>query len=1294
MATTSDHRPPYPTAETVIDSDDDADIVDERITVGNHKPSKGGVDTWVNKPSQKKSKGEDKKAGRSASVKEKSKRWSFGMPPLVIREERRPQHKARTMSMSDVRRNSASEKTTHLPPKLPLDSITTHTFSSAKGSIAVAATKNSSTHSLPTPAASPSSDTHPGNSNGNNSSSTSSSASSSSSKDSGISTSASVKISSASSAASAAAAPPPLLPSGKIISSTSGISPLGTSPNRPRSYSAYPTTSSSSSSSFPPVSISSAALASGIKKPPTPISPIEESPNLNMPALKKAQKANQPVPLAPSSVVSAGSDSSSPSVSSGSTGSSLENPPDNRRANFRNLAHLQTQNNAYFASVSDEVQSPMPEAPAPPSRGSTATSDEDSNSGDVKQPAEQKNGTQFPSSSTAPTPKATIPPTKIGNTRPPVHGRTYSNATVTGPEYEQDSYAYQYPLNRKRNSFSSNGSRTTAVPTGVSPGAAAGLGFDQSVFEYQYLDEGEEDAAAAVAASHGAPHDVPDSMSPEQEPAQPAEPAQKSPVKPTSPKKATPTSAAPPKSAPSHAQDYFNQRPYSGYGAYPMHYDSYMSPEGAKADPVAQSAKPMNETFKNLSNEGEHAMVHTPQKSGFKESIQARRAAAAAAEAQAVEASEIEEYHDEGYDNYSTYVPPSGPPPYRGGGGRRMTATQPPPPPPVHDMYTGYPPHPHPPPPQRSYTDSYQPYGRPPMPPHNNTMYGQQPQYMRGMPPAPGGYGKSFAGSQVSGYGSPHFGSMINSANSELATTVLGGRYSQHATGRHPMAPSNLSTLSYAQPGYNDYYGYDGYYEDPNAYHHEEPEYEEPQSIPSASPQYTKRRPMSGDFGPAKRPAMHGQWTAEWADTDSNRGSTRGPADKIDETPEREEFELGKDGNDDQSWAKPAKTRRRNTITKQTHFSSGFSDASSAKLTSAASSRMQALSEADIKSEASDPRQPPSINTSLPKQKHGLPTPEDSPPAIKQCRAPPRPPSTHSNATSFALKNATLATIPTALGYPHLSNHLAASPNTAIYRRFDNLNHRILLHLQDEICELESLLENLDNAEQHSGNGGAGLRTRRGLNSAGQRAPGPLDDRSARRLELMGAIFVKLQQYNNALAAYSKILSDLPGATHENLSQYREWMSVHQPIVPEEMDFVFRADDFSTLITDPAAPKMNVHIPSPRASRSPSFSGRAPSPVEGILEGLITWIKNQETPVQLGVLASVFFLLPLFLFLSTSTYAGIMILVTFLTAGFCYCSAQILFNEELTKQASKPAIDVLRPNEPNPTNATASEVKA
>lgn len=100
-------RPPYPTAETVIDSEDELDNLDERITVGNHKPNKGGIDTWVNKPAHKRNKSDEKNNGNGRTGKDRNKRWSLGVPPLTVNtseKRQQPQGRIRTMSMSEATR--------------------------------------------------------------------------------------------------------------------------------------------------------------------------------------------------------------------------------------------------------------------------------------------------------------------------------------------------------------------------------------------------------------------------------------------------------------------------------------------------------------------------------------------------------------------------------------------------------------------------------------------------------------------------------------------------------------------------------------------------------------------------------------------------------------------------------------------------------------------------------------------------------------------------------------------------------------------------------------------------------------------------------------------------------------------------------------------------------------------------------------------------------------------------------------------------------------------------------------
>ncbi|KAK8087610.1 hypothetical protein PG997_002571 [Apiospora hydei] len=78
-----------------------------------------------------------------------------------------------------------------------------------------------------------------------------------------------------------------------------------------------------------------------------------------------------------------------------------------------------------------------------------------------------------------------------------------------------------------------------------------------------------------------------------------------------------------------------------------------------------------------------------------------------------------------------------------------------------------------------------------------------------------------------------------------------------------------------------------------------------------------------------------------------------------------------------------------------------------------------------------------------------------------------------------------------------------------IYRRFEPLNHRLLLHLQDELCELEEQLHRLDTADTQN------RRLQNGILPASRRA----DSQTAGELQwhktdILGKIGFKLEQYS------------------------------------------------------------------------------------------------------------------------------------------------------------------------------------
>ena len=111
-------------------------------------------------------------------------------------------------------------------------------------------------------------------------------------------------------------------------------------------------------------------------------------------------------------------------------------------------------------------------------------------------------------------------------------------------------------------------------------------------------------------------------------------------------------------------------------------------------------------------------------------------------------------------------------------------------------------------------------------------------------------------------------------------------------------------------------------------------------------------------------------------------------------------------------------------------------------------------------------------------------------------------------------------------GYDLLAARLAdrctaERPLRPLYRKFTRLNHRILLQLQDEIAQMEQDLAGLDAAD---------VRFRRG--STGQIAPESRrsnwqwhgSDLHAHRFDLLGRIYVKVEQYSKPLATMFSVI--------------------------------------------------------------------------------------------------------------------------------------------------------------------------
>ncbi|KAK4446589.1 hypothetical protein QBC34DRAFT_304921 [Podospora aff. communis PSN243] len=161
------------------------------------------------------------------------------------------------------------------------------------------------------------------------------------------------------------------------------------------------------------------------------------------------------------------------------------------------------------------------------------------------------------------------------------------------------------------------------------------------------------------------------------------------------------------------------------------------------------------------------------------------------------------------------------------------------------------------------------------------------------------------------------------------------------------------------------------------------------------------------------------------------------------------------------------------------------------------------------------------------------------------------------------------------------------APIKPIYRRFEALNHRLLLHLQDELSELEEQLHRLDTTD---------TQTRRLANCilpASRRAEfmagGELQ---WHKTDILGKIGFKLGHYNQVLTSFTETQA-LPSASLSDVETYRTYLATRNPIAEIETRFLDPTDDLVCL-----SPPNN---PSRRSSSSSSSSTSSPALSEDML---------------------------------------------------------------------------------------------
>ncbi|KAJ5891919.1 uncharacterized protein N7473_008147 [Penicillium subrubescens] len=188
---------------------------------------------------------------------------------------------------------------------------------------------------------------------------------------------------------------------------------------------------------------------------------------------------------------------------------------------------------------------------------------------------------------------------------------------------------------------------------------------------------------------------------------------------------------------------------------------------------------------------------------------------------------------------------------------------------------------------------------------------------------------------------------------------------------------------------------------------------------------------------------------------------------------------------------------------------------------------------------------------------------------------PPSPPSSPEDSLhrGTALKRRDSSAPEVTSGYGLVASHLTHSTTQdkaafpPLYRRFESVNHRVLLHLQDEISQMEEDLHTLDEYEEMHRVATAEKEGTKPL-PASRRVDVQSQAYSSlhyRRMDLMAALVQKTEQYNTALSAYSKVLQTLPRASDDDITNYRSWMKEHNPIAAAETRFLDQDADLVAL---------------------------------------------------------------------------------------------------------------------------------
>ena len=238
-----------------------------------------------------------------------------------------------------------------------------------------------------------------------------------------------------------------------------------------------------------------------------------------------------------------------------------------------------------------------------------------------------------------------------------------------------------------------------------------------------------------------------------------------------------------------------------------------------------------------------------------------------------------------------------------------------------------------------------------------------------------------------------------------------------------------------------------------------------------------------------------------------------------------------------------------------------------------------------------------------------------------------------------------------------------------MYRKFGALNHRLLLHLQDELSELEEQLHRLDHADTQSRWAG---REGRVVPASRRAASAQGGDLQWHKTDILGKIGFKLAQYSSfllvtfsrasltsidqALSSFNTTQSLSPPASVD-IDTYREYLSTENPIVEAETHFLDPSDDLVSIcssIPPPSAPISNESQSQPLSRAESQTSATAMRS-----QSMVTYEREPQAKLQgLAVAIAVAVLVPILTFNVIPGFIGRLTVVGLVASGVVFALMQ------------------------------------